>query len=64
MFAFQYMGNIYYRAFKDIPEGTELLVWYDDNYPQHLGIPLEMQETASVSFTGEFRETECPRNEL
>jgi len=44
MFAFQYCGHIYYRAFKDIPATTELLVWYDDNYPQYMGIPLEIGE--------------------
>lgn len=46
MFAFQYCGNIYYRAFKDIPARTELLVWYDDKYPQYMGIPLEICETS------------------
>lgn len=45
MYAFQYYGNIYYRAFKDLPPGTELLVWYDDKYPQYMGIPLEIRET-------------------
>jgi len=49
MFAFQYYGNIYYRAFRDIPAGTELLVWYDDKYPQYMGIPLEIRDTYPVS---------------
>ncbi|XP_032235393.2 neurotrophin receptor-interacting factor 1 isoform X2 [Nematostella vectensis] len=48
LFAFQYLGNIYYRAFKDIAPGTELLVWYDEIYPQYMGIPLEIRETGSV----------------
>lgn len=39
LYAFQFNGNIYYRAFKDIPTGTELLVWYDDKYPMYMGIP-------------------------
>lgn len=43
LFAFQYNGNIYYRAFKDITFGTELLVWYDENYPMYMGIPLGIQ---------------------
>ena len=43
LFAFQYKGNIYYRAFKDIPTGTELLVWYDEKYPMYMGIPLGIQ---------------------
>ena len=46
LFAFQYNGNIYYRAFKDIPYGTELLVWYDENYPMYMGIPLGVQVDA------------------
>lgn len=32
MTVFQYNGNLYYRAFRDIPSHTELLVWYDDRY--------------------------------
>ena len=56
MFAFQYYGNIYYRAFKDLPPGTELLVWYDDKYPQHMGIPLEIRETFHPSPVGKKRE--------
>lgn len=44
LYAFQYCGNIFYRAFKEVPPGTELLVWYDDKYPQFLGIPLSMQD--------------------
>lgn len=43
LFAFQYNGHIYYRAFKDIPTGTELLVWYDERYPMYMGIPLGVQ---------------------
>ncbi|XP_078380928.1 PR domain zinc finger protein 12-like isoform X2 [Oculina patagonica] len=36
---FQYGGNIYYRAVKDIPPDQELLVWYGGTYIQFLGIP-------------------------
>lgn len=54
LYAFQYNGNIYYRAFKDIPLGTEMLVWYDENYPMYMGIPLgihvdEVYETSNTS---------------
>ena len=53
LYAFQYNGNIYYRAFKDIPLGTEMLVWYDENYPMYMGIPLgirvdEVYETSNT----------------
>jgi len=53
LYSFQYCGNIYYRAFKEIPPGTELLVWYDDIYPQFMGIPLEIRETEGIYQRGE-----------
>ncbi len=36
--AFQYHGEIYYRTFKNIYPGAELLVWYGDHYATDLGI--------------------------
>ena len=36
--AFQYHSQIYYRAYKDVNEGDELLVWYGDEYARDLGI--------------------------
>ena len=48
LFAFQYRGNVYYRSFKDIAVGEELLVWYDDKYLQHFGIPTGLQEICFV----------------
>jgi len=54
MFAFQYCGHIYYRAFQDIPATTELLVWYDDKYPQYMGIPLEICETSPHNPVGKI----------
>uniref|UniRef100_A0A8W8JNH2 Histone-lysine N-methyltransferase PRDM9 n=1 Tax=Magallana gigas TaxID=29159 RepID=A0A8W8JNH2_MAGGI len=38
MVAFQHRGQIYYRSFKDISPGTELLVWYGHDYGKELGI--------------------------
>lgn len=52
LFSFQYCGNIYYRAFREISVGTELLVWYDEKYPQDMGIPLEVQDMALVDPNG------------
>jgi hypothetical protein len=43
MVVFQYGNNIYYRAVRDIPAGTELLVWYNNNYTQFLGVPLGLR---------------------
>ena len=39
--AYQYLGNIYYRSYKLIKAGTELLVWYGENYAHDLGISRE-----------------------
>ena len=50
--AFQYKGNVYYRSFKDIVVGEELLVWYDDKYLQHFGIPTGLQEICFVANHG------------
>ncbi|PIK44738.1 Prdm9 [Apostichopus japonicus] len=36
--AFQYLGQIYYRSYKPIPCGTELLVYYGKDYARDLGI--------------------------
>lgn len=44
LYAFQYNKEIYYRAFATIPAGEELLVWYEDNYPQYMGIPLNITD--------------------
>ena len=46
--AFQRQENIFYRSFRNIALGEELLVWYDDRYPQLLGIPTGLQY---ISFT-------------
>ena len=49
LFAFQYKDSVYYRSFKDIDVGDELLVWYDDGYLQHFGIPTGLQDTFFVT---------------
>ncbi|XP_031551576.1 putative histone-lysine N-methyltransferase PRDM6 [Actinia tenebrosa] len=53
MTVFQYCGNIYYRAYKHIPAGRELLVWYDEKYSELIDIPallknLPRKETGTV----------------
>lgn len=55
MFAFQHNKSIFYRAFREIPSGTELLVWYDDKYYlQHMGIPVSnWDKDISQHFPGE-----------
>ena len=46
---FQYRDDVYYRSFKDITVGEELLVWYDDKYLQHFGIPTGLQDLSSMT---------------
>ncbi|XP_041356285.1 zinc finger protein 724-like isoform X2 [Gigantopelta aegis] len=36
--AYQFSGQIYYRSFKPIKPGSELLVWYGQEYAKELGI--------------------------
>lgn len=55
LLSFQYCGNIYYRAFKDIAPGTELLVWYDNHYDKFLGIPIGLREVNPASI-GKFNQ--------
>ncbi|XP_062571950.1 histone-lysine N-methyltransferase PRDM9-like [Saccostrea cucullata] len=51
--AFQYKGQIYYRSFKDIPAGTELLVWYGNDYGKELGIVREEIDVTPKIVNGE-----------
>jgi len=43
MTVIQYCGNIYYRAFRHIPAGRELLVWYDEKYSEFIDVPALMK---------------------
>ncbi|XP_064122711.1 histone-lysine N-methyltransferase PRDM9-like isoform X2 [Macrobrachium nipponense] len=36
--AFQYKGLIYYKTLKEIKRGTELMVWYGEEYGKELGL--------------------------
>lgn len=54
LYVFQYYGSIYYRAFKDIPVGSELMVWYDEKYPQFFGLPMEIRDMSSCSVESEL----------
>ena len=38
--AYQYHRQIYYRVYKEIDAGAEILVWYGDEYGAELGIPI------------------------
>nr|CAB3265137.1 histone-lysine N-methyltransferase PRDM9-like [Phallusia mammillata] len=42
--AYQYKGRIYYRLYKPVTRGVELLVWYGKQYAEHLGIPTEYKQ--------------------
>jgi len=39
--SFQYQNNIYCYTIKDILPGTELLVWYGEQYVKLLGLPVD-----------------------
>ena len=41
MVALQFHGKIWYRTYKDVEPGTELLVWYGEEYAEELGIALQ-----------------------
>ena len=41
LIAYQYKGHIYYRSYKEIKKGMELLVWYGNQYAEQLGIALK-----------------------
>lgn len=56
MIAVQIEGDIYYEVCKDIPNGTELLVWYGDCYLQFMGVPVSLKEMADG---GAQEESEC-----
>ena len=51
--AFQYHGSIYYRAYKAIEPGTELLVWYGNEYANELEVLQKVN--ASKSQNGRCR---------
>lgn len=38
--AYQYRGEIYYRTYKSVSPGKELLVWYGESYAKDLGITI------------------------
>lgn len=46
LIAIQVDREINYEACKDIPQGTELLVWYGDCYLQFMGVPVALKEMA------------------
>ncbi len=40
--AFQFKGEIFYRTITKIYPGSELLVWYGDQYAKELGISVDI----------------------
>uniref|UniRef100_A0A0N4UBE9 SET domain-containing protein n=1 Tax=Dracunculus medinensis TaxID=318479 RepID=A0A0N4UBE9_DRAME len=49
LIAFQYNGSVYYRVFRPISEGIELLVWYGNKYGESLGVLCASQRTKRPS---------------
>lgn len=54
LFAFQYLGRVFYRTFKPMLPGQEMLVWYDEKYPQYLGIPWTIFDMGAVIPRGKW----------
>ena len=48
MIALQFHGKIWYRTYKDVEVGVELLVWYGEPYAKELGIHVSVDQ-ADVS---------------
>ena len=51
MVAYQHCGEIYYRTFRDIHPGDELLVWYGEEYARDLGIALLPGQGINLLYT-------------
>lgn len=58
MVSYQHCGQIYYRTFKDIQPGMELLVWYGEEYAKELGISTEFTSKSCNSTENGTREVE------
>ncbi|XP_064463850.1 histone-lysine N-methyltransferase PRDM9-like [Ornithodoros turicata] len=61
--AFQYKGSIYYRTYKNIPPGTELLVWYGTQFAKELGIVTPKSQDV-VNEEGKGNKEECKESSV
>ncbi|XP_075915036.1 uncharacterized protein LOC142908353 [Petromyzon marinus] len=52
--AFQHRGQIYYRTFRAVGPGSELLVWYGEEFAQELGIACEAGPSRRSSSSSEL----------
>ncbi|XP_061434460.1 oocyte zinc finger protein XlCOF6-like [Lethenteron reissneri] len=52
--AFQHRGQIYYRTFRAVGAGSELLVWYGEEFAQELGIACEAGPSRRRSSSNEM----------
>ena len=52
LIAYQYRSQIYYRSFKPIHPGKELLVYYGEEYAKELGIEEEQFNDGKMLFPG------------
>ncbi|XP_075915045.1 uncharacterized protein LOC142908360 [Petromyzon marinus] len=52
--AFQHRGQIYYRTFRAVGPGSELLVWYGEEFAQELGIACEAEPSRRRSSSSEL----------
>ncbi len=47
--AYMKNGHLFFRAIKDIPENTELLVWYGRDLAKLLGLSTEQKNTKGLN---------------
>ena len=54
MVAFQYCGQIYYRTYRNVYPGDELMVWYGEEYARELGIEMNYDVDSDDEDNGEI----------
>ncbi|XP_041470369.1 zinc finger protein Xfin-like isoform X2 [Lytechinus variegatus] len=57
--AFQHYGDIYYRAIGNIQPGTELKVFYSDEYKEKIGCKIKLDDLKYQRGTDDFQCMEC-----
>ena len=63
----QHERSIYYHVMQDLEPGTELLVWYGDQYTLYMGIPLHQSGSMGkprYGFSVYYREAKSDKLEL
>jgi len=62
LISFQYHGDIYYRTIKHVTPGSELLVWYGEQYAMELGLSVDYSLDNGVCIHIRYMLYACERN--